>query len=682
MIPSLASSRRWGLALLLASYVAVWSCTASSDLLQLLSRAHFDFTLNMYGTLANVTDDRQQNLLISPYSVFSLLSMLFLGAGSESLSSAQLRAVLRFHNISYASVQRAFKEVTQVLDNPYYYRHFQEDADLLLTNGVTPADVYARALDEFYRRSVNYLNLGAPSAQEDLATWLMSAAGSGSGSDSGSGPDSPVGSGVRQLPDLEAALADNPVLLLVSRAHFHGSWMHPFDPARTFSKGLFFSKPSQRLTMIPSLASSRRWGLALLLASYVAVWSCTASSDLLQLLSRAHFDFTLNMYGTLANVTDDRQQNLLISPYSVFSLLSMLFLGAGSESLSSAQLRAVLRFHNISYASVQRAFKEVTQVLDNPYYYRHFQEDADLLLTNGVTPADVYARALDEFYRRSVNYLNLGAPSAQEDLATWLMSAAGSGSGSDSGSGPDSPVGSGVRQLPDLEAALADNPVLLLVSRAHFHGSWMHPFDPARTFSKGLFFSKPSQRMEVPMMTSRMLVPLGYNSDMEARVLELPLSTRRISVFLLLPDDMEHGLARLEANLTMDNLRTLLATLKEVIVNVKLPRFRMEGSGDLRRVLRTQGLTDVFDPVSSDLTGIDPQGRVHPGPLLYAASLVLDETGDSGDTSGSQQMAPSEDTRISDKYFEVDHPFLFLVWDYHSAMVLLMGRVVHPEPLF
>lgn len=31
------------------------------------------------------------------------------------------------------------------------------------------------------------------------------------------------------------------------------------------------------------------------------------------------------------------------------------------------------------------------------------------------------------------------------------------------------------------------------------------------------------------------------------------------------------------------------------------------------------------------------------------------------------------------KYFEVDHPFLFLVWDYYSGMLLLMGKVLHPE---
>ena len=236
----------------------------------------------------------------------------------------------------------------------------------------------------------------------------------------------------------------------------------------------------------------RRWGAALLLAS------CAASSELLQRLSRAHFDFTLSMYTTLVNVTDDRQQNLLVSPYSVFSLLSMLFLGAGSESLSSAQLRAVLRFHNISYASVQKAFKEVTHVLDQPYYWRHFRERSLIQLSSHVAPDSYYVRALAEYYGcmnqtyaspmsdsseffgcAVNNKSDLAAPSAFEEIAAWLRADSSSEQG-------------------ELEAAvrtaLAERPVLLLLSRVRFHGRWLHPFDPARTFSKGLFFSEPTQR--------------------------------------------------------------------------------------------------------------------------------------------------------------------------------------------
>lgn len=36
---------------------------------------------------------------------------------------------------------------------------------------------------------------------------------------------------------------------------------------------------------------------------------------------------------------------------------------------------------------------------------------------------------------------------------------------------------------------------------------------------------------------------------------------------------------------------------------------------------------------------------------------------------------------FGDKYFEVDHPFVFFLWDYLASSVVLMGRVVTPEPI-
>lgn len=64
---------------------------------------------------------------------------------------------------------------------------------------------------------------------------------------------------------------------------------------------------------------------------------------------------------------------------------------------------------------------------------------------------------------------------------------------------------------------------------------------------------------------------------------------------------------------------------------------------------------------------------------------MVDETGPVGADADLPPSPPPLSSRrrlLKDKYFEVDHPFVFLVWDYHSAMVLLMGRVVRPEPVY
>ena len=70
-------------------------------------------------------------------------------------------------------------------------------------------------------------------------------------------------------------------------------------------------------------------------------------------------------------------------------------------------------------------------------------------------------------------------------------------------------------------------------------------------------------RLEVPMMSGRFQLPHGYSTDLECQVLEIPFSQRRVSMFILLPDDPNtEGILKLETNLTSDNVKLLFSTLK------------------------------------------------------------------------------------------------------------------------
>ena len=89
--------------------------SAAANLGQKLSRAHFEFSLNLYGELVGGLDSAAAdggegaNLVYSPYSVQSVLSMLFLGTSSSSGSSRQLRSALKYDNISYVDVHNGFR---------------------------------------------------------------------------------------------------------------------------------------------------------------------------------------------------------------------------------------------------------------------------------------------------------------------------------------------------------------------------------------------------------------------------------------------------------------------------------------------------------------------------------------------------------------------------------------------
>ena len=62
-------------------------------------------------------------------------------------------------------------------------------------------------------------------------------------------------------------------------------------------------------------------------------------------------------------------------------------------------------------------------------------------------------------------------------------------------------------------------------------------------------------------MSGRFTLPLGYSPEMECRILELPFTQRRVSLFLLLPDEQD-GLESLEERMTAENVKMLFTTLQ------------------------------------------------------------------------------------------------------------------------
>jgi serpin B len=154
-------------------------------------------------------------------------------------------------------------------------------------------------------------------------------------------------------------------------------------------------------------------------------------------------------------------------------------------------------------------------------------------------------------------------------------------------------------------------------------------------------------------------------------------------MFILLPDNPDtEGILKLEANLTSDNVKLLFSTLKKEVVNLRLPRFQIgsDTGTSIATALKAIGLVDIFDEARSDLTLMSPEHSLHLTSIAHRATFSVTEKG----TTRTKKVTPTKKETIKtstfgQKYFEVDHPFMFMVWDYYSGMFLLMGRVMNPD---
>ena len=217
------------------------SAAAAANLAQRLSRAHFEFSLDLYGELVEGLEEEDAaaggegaNLVYSPYSVQSVLSMLFLGTSSSSGSSRQLRSALKYDNISYVDVHSGMRKVAENFADVYYERKVRAANALFVQNGVAVSAPYERALREFYRSRVSHVDFrggeagGRAAAFEAVNDWVDDVTGG-------------------QIPALlDAPPAADAKLLLVNALSMSAKWLNPFSPVDTFEKGLFFLGDDQR----------------------------------------------------------------------------------------------------------------------------------------------------------------------------------------------------------------------------------------------------------------------------------------------------------------------------------------------------------------------------------------------------------------------------------------------------
>ncbi|KAL3194725.1 hypothetical protein MRX96_045952 [Rhipicephalus microplus] len=129
---------------------------------------------------------------------------------------------------------------------------------------------------------------------------------------------------------------------------------------------------------------------------------------------------------------------------------------------------------------------------------------------------------------------------------------------------------------------------LVLVNAIYFKGLWKDQFNPEATSLEEFHTSKESSK-EVHMMYKQSR--FGINTEctgLNANAVEIPYKGGKTSMVILLPHEVE-GLSELEAALTPSKLSDILLGLRSKTVALSLPRFRIEHSINLKKILHAMG---------------------------------------------------------------------------------------------
>jgi len=368
--------------------------------------------------------------------------------------------------------------------------------------------------------------------------------------------------------------------------------------------------------------------------------------------------FAASLWGVIRS----RPGNLSVSPASITTAMAMAFFGARGET--AAEIARALHFE-ASPEDTMRAAGELVQgwsTAGGPTVLRA----ANRLFVDKTVPLErPFLDAAERTFGAPFEAVDFtkSADRAREQINDWVLVQ----------------THYHVRDLLP-RASLDGQTRLVLVNALYFKADWASPFDPSSTRPLAFHVNSTTTK-EAPMMnkvaTFRFAAPPGL------RILEMPYQGDDASMVFLLPDAAD-GLPALEQTLTGADIDRWMDVAKPARVAVTLPRFEIDpaSSLSLRDTLGALGIRLAFDKKTADFTGIsspkDPRDRLFLKEVFHKAFVRLDEKGTEA-AAATAELSARGAVEPEPEVFRADHPFLFVLRDTKTGMILFWGRVADPS---
>ncbi|XP_039107819.1 serpin B3 isoform X1 [Hyaena hyaena] len=386
-------------------------------------------------------------------------------------------------------------------------------------------------------------------------------------------------------------------------------------------------------------------------------------------LSEANTHFAWDLFQQFKIAKKD--DNIFYSPLSISAALAMTHLGAKGNT--ALQIEKVFHFNEATKNTQGATTTDHVEKLGDMHH--QFQK----LLTELKKPTDAYElNIVNKFYgdnkypflqeyldnvkkfylasAESVDFKN-AAEESRKKINSWV----------------ESQTNGKIKDM--LPQRSLDATVLVLVNAVYFRGQWDKRFDKKYTVEEKFWLNKETSK---PVQMMKQSVVFNYTSleEVQAQVLEMPYKGKDLSMILLLPNEVD-GLQKLEDQLTAEKLTewTSSQNMSESLVDLYLPRFKVEEGYDLRGALMSLGMVDAFSGQKANFLGMTRKLDLVVSKVLHKSFVEVTEEGTEATASTVVTVGL---TSPPIRRFHCDHPFLFFIKHNKTNSILFLGRVSSP----
>jgi len=368
----------------------------------------------------------------------------------------------------------------------------------------------------------------------------------------------------------------------------------------------------------------------------------------LKVLEQGNY-FGFDLFALLGKETPD--SNICISPYSIYTALSMAANGADKQTLD--EMLDLLGFQGKDVADLNNSVKNLNQVLIGKDPNTVFETANSVWYnTDGFSVYPEFTTSLQNYFSARVEGLDFSAPSALPTVNGWVKEKTHD-------------------KIDKIIEKINPDDVCFLINALYFNGKWTTGFDKDETHLDA-FINASGKSSLVPTMYLKDTLN-AINTD-ALHAVELPYGDGSWSMYLFLPPanvNLDDWCSQ-QLSEGWDNLRSEFEPVSGM--EIYLPQFKLENSFELSKQLMQLGIPTAFSD-AADFSKL--------GPGSLAISQVLHKTYIDVNEDGTEAAAVTAViiTRTSMPMNEIrfNHPFIFIIAEKITGSIIFVGKLMNPE---
>ncbi|MBN2153033.1 MAG: serpin family protein [Candidatus Lokiarchaeota archaeon] len=369
-----------------------------------------------------------------------------------------------------------------------------------------------------------------------------------------------------------------------------------------------------------------------------------ANLEMMQVVANSSNLFGIDLFHELW----DGASNVIFSPWSITS--AMLVLHEGARGQTREEIANVFHVGSLdawrpNYAGIYNRLSDATACRVNTA--NAFWHD----LSN--TPAAEFIEPINKYYCgevRAVDFMN-HPDTACNDINEWVASK----------------TENMIDGLLD-PASISPETRFTITNALYFAGAWETQFDPKRTYNAT--FHGIEGNATVPFMRHSGGALLNYMRNDILEMVGIPYEGNQLDLLVLIP---EVGFDAFLPILSLDNIYSWETQMTEDALDIRLPSFSLDVKSDLAGILSQMGMPVAFQPGAADLSGIDGTRGDFISSVMHGAAIVVDEVG----TKAAAATAGTTTCYCTIPQIVVDHPFIFLIQERTTGLILFLGTVLN-----